>query len=179
MGESAQALYAEGVQGLEAAAMGEVFAAQRATLRDMCTDTDPGVNQAQKEQMDAGRAILLRSAKQLQESSRGHPEKKAMVDEVAKAMEAYFNVADEAVRLAMANRNAEAVQWLRTVAAPANNGFRQGLTRLKVFMRDRAEDQMEKNEAASRASMMALALCLAVAVALGLATSALLAAAKH
>jgi CHASE3 domain sensor protein len=148
-------------------------------MRDMCIDTDPAANRAQKEQMDKGRASLRDNMKALQESSWGNPEKKAMVDEVARSMEAYFRVAYEAMDLAMANRNAEAVRWLRTGAVPASTAFRNDLADLKEFMRDRAEDQMGKNEAASRASMMALALCLAVAVALGLATSALLAAAKR
>jgi hypothetical protein len=180
MGEADRVLYHEGVESLGAAAsMGEDFATLRSVLRDMCIDTDPAANRAQKEQMGKGRASLRDSMKVLQDSARTSPDKRTMVEEVARAMEAYFKVTDVAMDLAMANRNAEAVQWLRGAAVPASSAFREDLAELKAFMHDYAEHQMKKNVATSANSRIALALCLVAAIALAAVTTAALAAARR
>jgi hypothetical protein len=180
MGDAGGILYAEAVEGLgRAATMGEGFATLRSVLRDLCIDTDQAANRAQKEMIDTGRVILRENMRHLQDSAKNNPDKRAMVEEVARAMEAYFRASDEVMDLAMANRSAEAVRWLRTGAVPASYTFRDDLARLNEFMYDIAEARMEKNEAASRTFKLTLAVCLAAAVALGLATTALLAAAKR
>jgi CHASE3 domain sensor protein len=94
-------------------------------------------------------------------------------------MDRYFVFADEAVRLAMENRNAEAYRYMRTAALPANNKFREDLAAMKAFMHDLVRAQTERSEAASRASVRALATCLAAAAALGLMMSFLPIAAKR
>jgi methyl-accepting chemotaxis protein len=169
MGDADRLLYAEGVESLGAAAtMGEDFATLRSVLRDMCIDTDAAANQKQKEQMEAGRTNLRTSMRLLQDSAKANPEKRAMVEEVARAMEAYFGAADAVMNLAMANRNAEAIQNLRTDAVPASSAFRDDLTKLKSFMHDYAEDQKEKNEATSSSSRLTMAVCLVVSIVLAL-----------
>jgi hypothetical protein len=180
MGESGRALYAEAVEGLgTAAAMGEDFATLHSVLRDMCIDTDPAANRWQKKLMDEGRASLRENMKALLDSAKTNPDKEPIAEEAARRMEAYFGAADAVMNLAMANRNAEAIQNLRSAAVLVSSAFRGDLAKLKGFMRDRVEDRMDKSEAALATSSKALALCLAAAVALAATATALLAAARR
>jgi methyl-accepting chemotaxis protein len=162
-------LYAEGVESLGAASsMGENFATLRSILRDMCIDTDPATNLAQRDQMEKGRQGLRDSMKVLQESAKHNPDKRAMVEEVARAMEDYFKASEAVMALAMANKNAEAIANLRGAAVPASTTFRSDLTKLKDFMHEYAEHQKNSNEATSANSRMTMMICLVVSIVLAI-----------
>jgi hypothetical protein len=107
----------------------------------------------------------------LKDSSKNDPRKQALVEEVERALKAYYIATSDVTRLAIAkaNGNAEAIRNLRGAVPPANTEFLICLTALDDYMRGLADAQKEKIEGAASTAKRALVICLLVVAAIGLA----------
>jgi len=162
-------LYLEGVESLsEASTLGEEFATRRAALRDLCIETDPAGKNKYLGALDASKKTLQDGIDQLAKASKGNPQKEERVKLTKLAMEDYFKATEAVTELAMAGRNADAIQNMRTAAVPASTKFTQELQLLKEFMHNTAEKQMNNNKSTAKTANTTMAICVLGSILLSL-----------
>jgi len=165
MSDADTVLYIEGVESLHVAGnMGQEFAIRRSSLRDLCIETEPAANQKYKDSIDASKAKLDKSMEELLSYSKNNPQNMLHANEVSNSMNEYFKASEIIIDLAMANRNAEAIQYMKTTAVPASEKFKDALGKLETYMLEAANAQMEKNKKTTKDADTTMIICVTAAI---------------
>jgi len=155
----------EGTLALSCAAdLGEDFNAMRATLRDVVMESDQNSIAQYKAGFDKLRANLVQTIGTLRPIAKGHAGKEALVNDIEAKMNAYFNIADSVLGYALTNRDAEAMQVLRSPAGvQANKDFAEILDTTKNVMKGAAKEAMETSEKTiAYTNILLISLCIAI-----------------
>jgi len=159
-------VHTEGTLALGCAAdLGETFNAMRATLRDVLMESDQNSIAQYKATFDKQRSSLTDTIVTLRPLARGHEGKEALVRDIESKMDAYFKIADTIVEHAVANRDAEAMQVLRSSAGvQANKDFAEILAATKGIMKGAAEEAMATSEkTVTKSNTLMIILCAVIA----------------
>jgi methyl-accepting chemotaxis protein len=160
-------VHTDGVVALGCAAdLGETFNAMRATLRDAVMETDQSSIAQHKTATDAQRASLTETVGKLWPIAKGYAEKEALVRDIEDKMNAYFKIADAIIGHALANRDAEALQVLRSPAGvQANKDFAEILATTKGVMKSVAGGAIDRSESTvTKSSTLMIFLCIAITI---------------
>jgi methyl-accepting chemotaxis protein len=167
-----RAIYQDGAAAAAAGNLGRTFQSMRSSMRDLIIETDPVENAKYKGDLDAGRARLLQMLGMLHDSAKGRPYTEKLANDVDDCMKEYFVVVDRMTDLAMRNRNAEAMQYLRNDAVPASRAFAAALTALMDAKNAQAELTFNENRRAADTGDALLAVNVVSAALLALASLA-------
>jgi len=160
-------VYSEGVVALGAAAdLGETFNAMRAALRDVVMENDSASVAQYKSLIDNQEASLRGNIQDLWPIAKGDAAKEGLVRDIESRMNAYFRVVDTVEGYALANKDTEALQYMRSHAAvQANRDFADILATTKGVMKGEAGKAMDAAESTVTSSItLMIVLCLVVAV---------------
>jgi methyl-accepting chemotaxis protein len=157
-------MYAEGV--VNTALVGNIarsFIRMRTDLRDIIIAPDANALRNYKANYETNRDELIMLKEELLEFAEkdGSPEKMKWIDDLADALYGYLDTSEIVVNLALANKQAEALQTLRSPEATAsNNAVRDAIDKIVV-----AVDGVAKNLNARTVSMADTAYVLALVLA--------------
>jgi len=167
MGEGDRVLYEEGVKGLDSASeLGEGLAVMRMNIRDLILETTTEGNQRCSGIHDQWVDTLRKEMAIIQRLSQGHSDREKLAADAETKMEAYFREVDQVRNLAVANKNAEAMKYLKTTAVPASGAFGDALGQLKDVTRQVTSDQMVTNDKLTNTGITLMVLCAIVSIAL-------------
>jgi methyl-accepting chemotaxis protein len=158
-------LYAEGVTALGGAGnLGESFQNMRSNILYLALETDQAEMARYKSGIDANRKALDEAVARIRTVSDGHKGKTALMDNIAAKLQAYFNAADRIIALALENRSAEAMRYMKQDAAPASRALTEALAETKQIMEGAAQGQRDTNDKTATAGNTLMIICTVVAV---------------
>ena len=166
MHHATKEVHQEGTLALGFAAdLGETFNAMRATLRDVVIETDATSIAQQKSNLGKQQDFLRDTVKKLWPIAKGHAGKEQLVATIESAMDTYFKVADVIVGYAVANRDEEALRYLRSSdAVKANQDFADILATTKNAMKGSAEEALNSSERTNHKANTVLIICCAFVI---------------
>jgi len=165
--DATREVHTEGVVALGCAAdLGETFNAMRAAVRDTVMETDAASIAQYKSLIDNQEASLRGNIQDLWPIAKGHAGKEGLVRDIESKMNAYFKVADTIVGYALANKDTEAIQYMRSsTAVQANKDFADILATTKGVMKGEAGKAMDTAESTvTKSNTLMIVLCLVVIV---------------
>jgi len=165
--DATREVHTEGVVALGCAAdLGETFNAMRAAVRDTVMETDSASIAQYKSLIDSQEASLRGNIQDLWPIAKGHAGKEGLVKDIENKMNAYFKVADTIVGYALANKDTEALQYMRSsTAVQANKDFADILATTKNVMKGEAGKAMDAAErTVTKSNTLMVIICLVVIV---------------
>jgi methyl-accepting chemotaxis protein len=148
MGAADEVLYREGVQILGAVgAVRQEITQCRAHTRDIIIENDYAKMVEVARHFEDSRRTLTALLKELGELSKGDADMEAAIKNSGDRLGEYFASSDEFIRLALANRNQEALAYMGGAMLPLYQRAFDALSDLKKTAEADAEEQLESNRA--------------------------------
>jgi methyl-accepting chemotaxis protein len=166
-------LYGTGLTSIEiVGSMREDFTMIRAILRDMVIESNPENNQKNKAANDKVRASMLAEAEDLKKTLAAYSKAVEVINKLETTTGQFYSAVDEVERLAIANRDQEAMQHIRTVALPFNVACKEMLDQLKTLAEEVSKEQVERNTKThtTAVTMMVIFTVIAIIIAVMLGT---------
>jgi len=159
-------LYVEGVVTLGyVTAMTEAFAELRSSARDMVIETDPEKLQTFKQNVDKWRSVIVENETNLLEATKNDPEKNAMVERAAVAMNTFFQNVEVAVGNALVGKKTEAWQNMNDGNLfQARLVFGKEMDALKAYMVKVAQEQSATNTRTTKKAITMMITIIVIAI---------------
>jgi methyl-accepting chemotaxis protein len=125
-------------------------------VRDLIIETDTAKLQTFKANLDNSRKAARDILNVIWGAAKGIPEREAVAQPIEDAFNKYEIELAACVELAMANRNAESLDYMRRVTFPKFLKTKKSMDDLILFMRAEGEAQLESNNATIASSNLVM-----------------------